>query len=127
MVERAAAGRATGPAARGLRAGTSHADCAGGLAAYLRWLRRDDDPARRLCDAGEIGVGGEKGDGGLTEHERTVLEACPAVRLVTVPGQVFFLPNEVPEQIADVISASTRIEREKMRHRSAHSHDQQPE
>jgi hypothetical protein len=21
-----------------------------GLQAYLRWLRRDDDPARRLCD-----------------------------------------------------------------------------
>ena len=76
-----------------------------GLAAYLRWLRRDDDPARRLCDAGRSAwvVHAEKGDGGLTEHERTVLEACPRVRLVTVPGQVFFLPNEVPEQIADVI------------------------
>jgi hypothetical protein len=26
-----------------------------------------------------------------------------ASRVVTVPGQVFFLPNEVPERIADVV------------------------
>ena len=77
-----------------------------GLQAYLRWLRRDDDPARRLCDASTPAwvVHAEKGDGGLTPHERAVLEACPRVRVVTVPGQVFFLPNEVPEQIADVVA-----------------------
>jgi hypothetical protein len=45
----------------------------------------------------------EKGDGGLTQHERAVLEACPHVRLVTIPGHVFLLPNEVPERIAEVI------------------------
>ena len=76
-----------------------------GLRLYLRWLHRDDDPARRLCDAGVPTwvVHAEKGDGGLTPHERTVLEAARHVRVVTVPGQVFFLPNEVPERIADVI------------------------
>ena len=76
-----------------------------GLQAYLRWLHRDDDPARRLCEAGTAAwvVHAEKGDGGLTQHERAVLEACGHVRVVTVPGQVFFLPNEVPEQIADAI------------------------
>lgn len=76
-----------------------------GLQAYLRWLRRDDDPARRLCEAGTPAwvVHAEKGDGGLTPHERAVLEACPRARVVTVPGQVFFLPNEVPGRIADVI------------------------
>jgi pimeloyl-ACP methyl ester carboxylesterase len=75
------------------------------LQAYLRWLHRDEDPAQRLCDAGVPlwVVHAEKGDGGLTKHERTVLEACPHVRLVTIPGQVFFLPNEVPERIAAVI------------------------
>ena len=26
------------------------------------------------------------------------------MRVVTVPGKVFFLPNEVPERIADVIA-----------------------
>lgn len=76
-----------------------------GLREYLRWLHRDDDPARRLCEAGVAAwvVHAEKGDGGLTPHERAVLEACPRVRVVTVPGQVFFIPNEVPERIAGVI------------------------
>ena len=76
-----------------------------GLQAYLRWLRRDEDPARRLCEAGVPAwvVHAEKGDGGLTQHERTTLEACPHVRVVTFPGHVFFLPNEVPDRIADVI------------------------
>jgi hypothetical protein len=48
-------------------------------------------------------VHAEKGDGGLTQPERAVLEGCPHVRVVTVPGQVYFLPNEVPERMADVI------------------------
>jgi pimeloyl-ACP methyl ester carboxylesterase len=76
-----------------------------GLQAYLRWLHRDDDPARRLCDAGVPAwvVHAEKGDGGLTQHERAVLEACPHVHVVTIPGHVFLLPNEVPERIGDVI------------------------
>jgi pimeloyl-ACP methyl ester carboxylesterase len=76
-----------------------------GLQVYLRWLRRDDDPARRLCETNVPAwvVHAEKGDGALTQHERAVLEACPHVRVVTIPGQVFFLPNEVPERVADVI------------------------
>jgi pimeloyl-ACP methyl ester carboxylesterase len=76
-----------------------------GLREYLRWLHRDDDPARRLCEAGVAAwvVHAEKGDGGLTPHERAVLEACPRVRVVTVPGQVIFIPNEVPERIAGTI------------------------
>ena len=80
-------------------------DMRGGLQAYLRWLHRDDDRARRLCEAGVPAwvVHAEKGDGALTQHERATLEACPQVRVVTIPGQVFFLPNEVPERIADLI------------------------
>jgi len=76
-----------------------------GLQAYLRWLHRGDDPARRLCETNVPGwvVHAEKGDGALTQHERAVLEACPQIRVVTIPGQAFFLPNEVPERIADVI------------------------
>jgi pimeloyl-ACP methyl ester carboxylesterase len=76
-----------------------------GLQAYLRWLRRDGDRARRLCetDVPAWVVHAEKGDGGLTRHERATLEACHRVRVVTIPGEVFFLPNEVPERIADVI------------------------
>jgi pimeloyl-ACP methyl ester carboxylesterase len=76
-----------------------------GLLAYLGWLRRDDDRAKRLCETNVDAwvVHAEKGDGALTQHERAVLEACPHVRVVTIPGQVFLLPNEVPERIAEVI------------------------
>jgi pimeloyl-ACP methyl ester carboxylesterase len=75
------------------------------LQAYVRWLDRDDDRARRLCDARASAwvMHAEKGDGGLTAHERSVLNACPNVHLVTIPGHVFFLPNDVPRRIADVI------------------------
>ncbi len=76
-----------------------------GLQAYLRWLHRDDDRAQLLCetDVPAWVVHAEKGDGALTQHERAVLEACPRVRVVTIPGQVLFLLNEVPERMADVI------------------------
>jgi pimeloyl-ACP methyl ester carboxylesterase len=76
-----------------------------GLRAYLRWLNRDDDPAQRLCETGVPAwvVHAEKGDGALTAHERSVLAASPHVRVVTVPGTVYFLPGEVPRRIADLI------------------------
>jgi pimeloyl-ACP methyl ester carboxylesterase len=75
------------------------------LRAYRRWLSRDDDPARLLCETDNPVwvVHAEKGDGGLTPHEREVLEACPRVHVVTIPGHVFFLPNDVPDRIADVL------------------------
>jgi pimeloyl-ACP methyl ester carboxylesterase len=76
------------------------------LMQYRRWLRRGHDPARRLCDAGvpAFVVHAEKaGDGGLTPHERAVLEGCSHVRIVTLPGKVFFIPNEVPARVAEII------------------------
>jgi pimeloyl-ACP methyl ester carboxylesterase len=76
-----------------------------GLDEYMRWLHRNQHPAQRLCEAGVPSwvVHAEKGDGGLTDDERRTLAACPNVHLVTLPGTVFFLPNEVPERIAGVI------------------------
>ncbi len=76
-----------------------------GLREYVRWLHRHERPAERLCRAGVPTwiVHAEKGDGGLTDDERRALEGCPHAHLVTIPGSVFFLPNEVPERIADVI------------------------
>ena len=83
-----------------------------GLREYVRWLARDDRPAERLCQAGAPTwlVHAEKGDGGLTDDERRTLEACPHTHLVTLPGHVFFFPNEAPGPIADVIveAASSR-------------------
>ena len=68
------------------------------LRAYVQWLRRYERPAGRLCRAGVLTwiLHAEKGDGGLTAEERRELMACPNARLVTVPGAVFFLPNQVP-------------------------------
>jgi pimeloyl-ACP methyl ester carboxylesterase len=75
-----------------------------GLREYVRWLHRDG-AAERLCGAGVPAwiVHAEKGDGGLTDGERRTLEDCPHAHLVTIPGAVFFMPNEVPDRIADVI------------------------
>jgi len=76
-----------------------------GLREYLRWLHRHDGRAERLCQSGVPMwlVHAEKGDGGLTTDERRTLEACPNAQVVTIPGAVFFLPNEVPERIAALI------------------------
>src|SRR3954464_9258223 len=76
-----------------------------GLREYMRFLHRHERPAERLCRTGVPTwiVHAEKGDGGLTDTERRTLEACPHASLVTIPGAVFFLPNEVPERIAEVI------------------------
>lgn len=75
------------------------------LREYLGWLKRGEGRAERLCEAGVPAwiVHAEKGDGGLTKEERQTLEACPQTELVTIPGTVFFLPNEVPEPIAAVV------------------------
>jgi len=77
----------------------------GGLREYLGWLHRGEGRAHRLCETGVPMwiVHAEKGDGGLTDEERRTLEACPHAHLVTIPGHVFFLPNEVPEAIAPVV------------------------
>lgn len=79
-----------------------------GLREYLRWLHRHERPAERLCQAGVPMwiVHAEKGDGGLTDDERRTLERCPHAHLVTIPGSVFFLPNEVPDRVADAILAA---------------------
>jgi pimeloyl-ACP methyl ester carboxylesterase len=75
------------------------------LREYARYLHRHERPAERLCraDVPTWIVHAEKGDGGLTDEERRGLEACPQAHLVTIPGTVFFLPNEVPERVASVV------------------------
>jgi len=72
---------------------------------YLQYLSRHDSPAARLCDAGVPAwvVHAEKGDGGLTDGERSTLEACPNTNVITIPGTSFFLPNEEPERIAELL------------------------
>jgi hypothetical protein len=76
-----------------------------GLREYLKWLKTGQDHAAMLCLSAVPTwvVHAEKGDGGLTDAERRTLAACSTVKIVTVPGRVFFLPNEVPDQIAAII------------------------
>jgi pimeloyl-ACP methyl ester carboxylesterase len=76
------------------------------LREYLRWLKTGEDHAAMLCRSGVPTwvVHAEKGDGGLTDAERRTLEACPTVKVVTIPGNVFFLPNEAPDRVAAVIN-----------------------
>jgi hypothetical protein len=77
-----------------------------GLREYLKWLKTGEDHAAMLCRSGVPTwvVHAEKGDGGLTAGERRTLEGCSTVKIVTIPGNVFFLPTEVPNQIAAVIN-----------------------
>jgi hypothetical protein len=51
-------------------------------------------------------VHAEKGDGGLTYAESATLQAAPNVTLVTIPGAVFFLPDEAPQQTAAVFATA---------------------
>ncbi|MFC4785666.1 alpha/beta fold hydrolase [Nocardioides sp. MAHUQ-72] len=75
--------------------------------AYLDYIAADRDYAAELAASGSPVwvVHAEKhGDGGLTDRERAVLDAAADVTLVTVPGSVFLLPDEVPDQVAGVIA-----------------------
>jgi pimeloyl-ACP methyl ester carboxylesterase len=81
------------------------------LRAYVRWLADDDGRAARLCEAGlpTWVVHAEKGDGALTAQERAALEACANVHVVTIPGHVFFLLNDVPDQVAELILEALKV------------------
>jgi pimeloyl-ACP methyl ester carboxylesterase len=74
---------------------------------YLDYIAADRDYASELAASGSpvwIVHAEKKGDGGLTDLERATLEAAANVTLVTIPGSVFLLPDEAPEQTAAVIA-----------------------
>ena len=78
-------------------------------AAYLDYIAADRDYAAELAASGIpawVVHAEKKGDGGLTDAERATLEAADNVTLVTVPGSVFLLPDEAPEQTAAVIATA---------------------
>jgi hypothetical protein len=76
--------------------------------AYLDYIAEDRDFAAQLAASGNPVwvVHAEKGDGGLTRAERATLQAAPNVTLVTIPGSVFLLPDEVPQKTAAVIASA---------------------
>jgi pimeloyl-ACP methyl ester carboxylesterase len=79
-----------------------------GLSAYLEYLGAHEAAVDRLCDAGLPTwiVHAQKGDGGLTDEERRALEACPHTNLITIPGTCYFLPDEEPQRVAEIIAAA---------------------
>jgi hypothetical protein len=48
-------------------------------------------------------VHGERGDGGITAEERSTLEACPLMTVITIPGASYFTPNEEPALVAGLV------------------------
>ena len=62
---------------------------------YVRWLHQNERPAARLCQAGVPTwvVHAEKGDGGLTDNERSTLDGVPARARCDHPG-ARILPSE---------------------------------
>ncbi len=75
---------------------------------YLDYIAEDRDFAAELAASGNPAwvVHAEKGDGGLTPAERATLQAASAVTLVTIPGSVFLLPDEAPQETAAAIAAA---------------------
>lgn len=75
---------------------------------YLDYIAADRNFAAQLAASGNPVwvVHAEKGDGGLTDAERATLQAAPNVTLVTIPGSVFLLPDEAPQQTAAVIASA---------------------
>lgn len=80
----------------------------GACVEYLDYIAEDRDFAAELAAADNPVwvVHAEKGDGGLTDAERSTLQAAPRVRLVTIPGSVFLLPDEAPEATAAAIASA---------------------
>ena len=77
-------------------------------AEYLDYIDADRDFAAELVASGTPVwvVHAQKGDGDLTAAERATLRAAPTVTLVTIPGSVFLLPDEAPQQTAAAIASA---------------------
>jgi pimeloyl-ACP methyl ester carboxylesterase len=75
---------------------------------YLDYIAEDRDFAAELAASGNPVwvVHAEKGDGGLTDAERATLQAAANVTLVTIPGSVFLLPDEAPQETAAAIRSA---------------------
>ena len=73
---------------------------------YLDYIAEDRDFAAELAASGHPAwvVHAEKGDGSLSAAERATLEAAANVTVVTIPGAVFLLPDEVPQQTAALVA-----------------------
>ncbi|MGI5459923.1 alpha/beta fold hydrolase [Streptomyces sp. CA-249302] len=86
-------------------AGNDWAVCRRIVRRYYEYLDRYPSLVPRLCQAAVPAwvVRGDHDEIGLTDGERRDLEACPHVRMVTVPDAGHMLLVEQPARVADVI------------------------
>jgi pimeloyl-ACP methyl ester carboxylesterase len=83
--------------------------CRSVVRSYYEYLDRHGSLATRLCESGVNAVVafGDDDEIGLTDAERSTLEASPNVRLVTITEATHFMVVEQPAQIADLICELT--------------------
>ena len=75
------------------------------IRSYLEYLDRHGSLAKSLCEAGVPAwvVFGDKGDVGLRDDERAVLDHCPTVTRLVVRHAGHMTLNEQPFQVAEVV------------------------
>ncbi|MBK3646137.1 alpha/beta fold hydrolase [Streptomyces sp. NPDC085900] len=86
--------------------GNDPATCRRIVHGYYEYLGRHPSLVDRLCGAAVPAwvVRGDHDEIGLTDTERKGLEACPHVRMVTVPDAGHMLLVQQPARVADVIA-----------------------
>ncbi len=72
---------------------------------YLSYLDRHGSVATRLCESGARSwlVFGGRDDVGLTDDERSVLDACSSATIVEIRAAGHFTLNETPDQVAGLL------------------------
>ena len=71
------------------------------------YLDRHGSVAGRLCDSGvraHVVYGEDKGEVGITDEERSLIERCPTTPLETIPGAGHMTLIQRPERIAALIA-----------------------
>jgi pimeloyl-ACP methyl ester carboxylesterase len=74
---------------------------------YYEYLDRSGSLAQPLCDAGVPAhvVFGDHEEVGLTDEERSVLEACPQATVEVWAGATHFLITDDPKRVAELIGS----------------------
>lgn len=75
------------------------------MRSYLEYLDRQVSLAARLCESGVPAwvVFGDKGDVGLKDDERAVLDSCPDVTMVVVADAGHMTLSEQPARVAEIV------------------------
>ncbi|MFE2416692.1 alpha/beta fold hydrolase [Streptomyces hokutonensis] len=91
--------------------GNDPANCRRIVRRYYAYLDRHRALVARLCASGVPAwvVRGDHDEIGLTDAERRELEACPQVRMVTVPDAGHLVLVDQPARVAEVVLAASRL------------------